>query len=492
MKIRKKTLILSICGALLALVIACITCADIIISDIATRQVQKRLAEIDTLDLTVGDIDVFLVAHMVNVQDITFNGKGVKAHVPQVTVGPISYKSLWKDKTVSISRVKVSDADLTYADSTSKMTVEVDSADAVVHDIRYCITDSSFAYNDSVYSLSVGAVRFMAPDGLSRAEVHNLSYEDNGPVKLGYTRFCNTLPPAKLADLMQEPTTWVDVELNSLTTSPINPWKMAQSKKQYELESLSADVRRMHVYRDVRYKAKHPFPMPQSVLMAMPVRFEIHKADAVVHMLDVEFASTNINCGKLRFYNMKAALNCITNIPKHTFVSRVKAAVGEKGTINAKFAMHMTRMCNFDFDVEAKEFETARLNTFVRPLVGMTFDCHIDKLSAAYSGDSVQAAGQFTMLYHGLKVQVHKEDDIPYKVVTKNAKTITTLANTLIPKSNPTAVDVHPRSYKVEAKRDIWQQFPLYLFMPIIDGVKETMLPGLYVHKQVHEKKSKK
>ena len=73
---------------------------------------------------------------------------------------------------------------------------------------------------------------------------------------------------------------------------------------------------------------------------------------------------------------------------------------------------------------------------------------------------------------------------MPYKVVTKNADFITSAAKNLIPRSNPTEVDIRPRAYMVEWKRDSWQPFSLYLFGPCIDGVKMTMLPGLYVHKQ--------
>jgi len=67
----------------------------------------------------------------------------------------------------------------------------------------------------------------------------------------------------------------------------------------------------------------------------------------------------------------------------------------------------------------------------------------------------------------------------------KNADFFTSAANSLIPKSNPTAVDIHPRKYEVEWKRDVWSPYPLYLFGPCIDGIKKTMLPGLYVHKQI-------
>ena len=91
------------------------------------------------------------------------------------------------------------------------------------------------------------------------------------------------------------------------------------------------------------------------------------------------------------------------------------------------------------------------------------------------------------MQYKGLNVKVHKEDQVPYRIITKYADVFTSLANTLIPKSNPTAVDIHPRSYSVEWKNDAWAPYTLYLFGPCIDGVIKTMLPGLFVHKQTKE-----
>lgn len=72
--------------------------------------------------------------------------------------------------------------------------------------------------------------------------------------------------------------------------------------------------------------------------------------------------------------------------------------------------------------------------------------------------------------------------------MTKNAKLFEGVANSLIPKSNPTSVDIHPRAYEVEWKRDPWMEFPFYMFGPCIDGVKKTFLPGLYVHKQTNKK----
>ena len=75
--------------------------------------------------------------------------------------------------------------------------------------------------------------------------------------------------------------------------------------------------------------------------------------------------------------------------------------------------------------------------------------------------------------------------DSSVDIIKKYGKTIEGFANNLIPKSNPTAVDPEPRRYKVQWKRDEWKQYPLFIFGPCIMGVVETMLPGLYAHKQI-------
>ena len=155
------------------------------------------------------------------------------------------------------------------------------------------------------------------------------------------------------------------------------------------------------------------------------------------------------------------------------------------GLADAEMTMTMNKDADFMMRLHAEGVNGAVLNTLIRPLVGITFACDIDTLDTRYTGNSLKAEGSFRLLYHGLHVEVHKEDDIPYKIITEHAKTFTALGNTLIPKSNPTAVDVHPRAYSVEWKRDEWKPVPLYLFGPCIDGAKKTMLPGLYVHKQI-------
>ena len=222
--------------------------------------------------------------------------------------------------------------------------------------------------------------------------------------------------------------------------------------------------------------------------MSIPAHFMINHVDAHINAIDIEYASTNVNCGELHLKGIQAAVDNVTN-KRGAIMTAGGTCPIQKGQAKASFSMTMNKACDFGMRLHATNINADYLNTFLRPLVGMTCELQLDDLETQYTGNSEKASGTFKMLYHGLKVQVHQEDDIPYKIVTKNAKTFTTLANTLLPKSNPTAVDIHPRAYEVSWKRNEWKPFPLYLFGPCIDGAMETLLPGLFVHKQVSSKK---
>ena len=140
----------------------------------------------------------------------------------------------------------------------------------------------------------------------------------------------------------------------------------------------------------------------------------------------------------------------------------------------------MDRKSSFDLSIHGKDLDLENMNPFIRPLVGITCAIHVNQLDADYSGDQTIAKGAFCMQYHGLDIKVHKKDNIPYKIVTKHADFFTSAANSLLPKSNPTSVDIRPRKYAVEWTRDEWSPYPLYLFGPCIDGLKKTMLtPGI-------------
>ena len=514
-------------------------------SSVVHKKISESLANVPEMDVSIGRVNLLLVSGSAIVTDIHFATcsfahkndtdeiplkPGLRVDIPMLTVGPVNYISLLRQKELHIFNVSVNDPKITvylnekhpekcfpelpedttvkdpqqflkYAalsnfhlnnlsahlkSLTSPLDLQVEGLSVALNDLAYSLTDSVFQYNDSNYYLSLSSLVANLPDGISAAEVHDMETQDQGPLKLGYTRFRNTISSLALADRMQEPTTWIDVELKSLKTSPINPIRKALTAD-YTLESLAVDVQRMQVKRDSRYEPKKPFPTPQQFLTKLPVVFDVKAVKAKVEKLDIEMYLQRENCGEMHLKDMTATLKNVTNRKGATWSNKAHAPVGEKGEMDVVFDMHMDKNSTFNVQLSGKDIEGSFLNPFMRPLVGLTLDCQINSLDAKYSGDDKMSTGEYCLQYSGLHIEAHKEDKIPFSVVSKHADAITSVANSLLTKSNPTVVDPAPRRYSVEWKRDEWKEYPLYIFGPCIIGTVQTMLPGLYVHKQIRD-----
>ena len=526
----KKTtkITLWILGALFVLVTSAFVCADIIVSHLVQKQVSQSFENIPDAEASVGKIYLNLISGSAVVKDISFQTQNISLSVPTLAVWNIRYAELLrhhrliirsidinhvqvelsfdekhpealfptlpKDTTLAKAPLWLQCAEVRHLDinklsarlrsTRSALDVAVDSLTFSTSDLSYNFADSKFSYTDSVYNLRLHALHVVLPDKSLAIETHDLRTSNQGPLSLGYTRVRHLSSLKQMVRKAKEPTVWIDLQLNSLSTSAINPLRKALAND-YTLDALRVNVRRMHVCKDQQYKPKHPFGTPQEVLLGLPVRFRVNRIEAFAKKVDVELSTTEVNCGQLHVADIQATLTNVTNRPGATWTSQAKAPFGKRGEVLASLAMHMDKKATFEVALDARDVQAEDLNGFIRPLIGITSQCHIDRLDANYKGDKQAAKGEFCMQYTGLDVRVHQEDNIPYEVVAKNAKTFTQLANTLIPKSNPTAVDPAPRRYMVEWQRDVWKPYPLYLFGPCIDGVKKTMLPGLYVHKQV-------
>ena len=534
-------ILLLVLGSLLVLLIAFFLSADIIASRLVQKKVSMAFEKIPNADATIGNVYLNLISGSAIVTDILFStnslqledsvsgerAPGLAVYIPTIAIWNIHYPELLRDHRVSVFNITVNEPKiLVYLDeknpesimpffpkdtmldkatqwlqavelksldinrlsgrlisTRSPLHVEVDSLSLETPAMSYTMFDSLFTYNDSVYSIDLSAFRIKTPDGFFAIETHDLHIKDQGPLEVGYTRIRNIFSPKQMADMQKEPVSWIDLELNKLTTSAFNPIRKILAKD-YHLNSITADVKRMHVVTDQRHQPKQPYGTPHDFLLHVPVAFGVRRVSALARKVDVELATTDINRGEMHLKNVRAKMTNVTNRSGAVWESRVTGPFGDKGKMDATFTMHLDKNASFEVSLDVKDVDTEQLNPFIRPLVGITSQCHIDHLDAQYKGDRSKAEGQFCMQYHGLDVRVHKEDKIPYDVVTKNADLFTNLANTLVPKSNPTAVDPAPRRYMVEWKRDEWKPYPLYVFGPCIDGVKKTMLPGLYVHKQ--------
>ena len=520
---------LTIFCILLIVGLALFVSADVLLSRLVKSEIDKAFTNLPIGEASCGDIHIRLFSGTAEVQDLRFSyPPALEIEVEKVEVGRFFYSALLArqivisdlrlqrpkatvvydskhpDKmfpevhdsslvrigelfeSISLSRLKITGASLALRDTATGLNIAIDSASVRMHDLSYSWVDSAFQYNDSLYHLDVSAFRCFEPKEPMQIEITDIHTRNGKELTTGETHIKHAVSKKRLGDRRNEPVTWIDLQVESVRTSPFNLFRKALAQD-LTLDSLAVNVKRMDVFRDERHKPKAPFPMPQTILTQLPVTFFVGHVDAKVQQIDIEFASTNVNCGEMHLNHIRAAVEHLTNKKGSIMHVYGNCPIDKKGKAKAEMHMTLNKACDWHIKMQVHSVNTNYLNSFLRPLIGMTCDCFIDTLTTEYKGNDATANGTFRMLYHGLNVKVHKEDDIPYKIVTKNAGAITSFANTMIPKSNPSKVDIHPRAYAVTWKRNEWQPFPMYLFGPCIDGAKKTMLPGLYVHKQVKE-----
>lgn len=504
--------------------------ADAVLSSIATRSVNSALATMPGSEVSVGAVHVRLFSGTAAVHDIQYRhfgeaakgckqDPGVTVHIDRIELGHVFWTKLlkkevlvsslrfirpqmelWLDEehpelsfpvfendttaqnkiaryfSVALMKLQIENASFALHSVRTQLDVQADSCSITVHDLAY---DSIFHYCDSVYRFSLGSARVLIPDGSMRIETHDIAHSNSGPLCIGKTLVAHTMGKKELGERLQEPTTWMKMEMESLKTSPFNPIRKVLAQD-YTLENAEVVFGHMDIVRDLRFPPKEPFPMVQEALMALKTVFLVKQVDVQIPLIDVGLLSTNINCGQLQLKRVHATAKNITNRRNQTMHIQGGCPI-EKGKMQMEMHFTANNDCDFETRLHAENVNVSYLNTLIRPLVGMTCDLQVDTFDTHYTGNKIEATGQFRMLYHGLDVKVHKEDDIPYKIVTRNAGFINSAAHTLLPKSNPSSPDATPRAYNVAWKRNEWMPTEMYLFGPCINGVMKTMLPGLFI-----------
>lgn len=525
-----------ICGILVfgALVF---TCADIVVSRLVQREVNKTLAElpIPGCEASCGSVHVFLFSGMAEVNDLKFSYRGEPLSkrntarpgfdltLEHLSVGHIFYTpliarnllvdairaerpsiELWMDEKhpeksfpeahddgmkklqealnrIALNELRISNASLKFHSLRTKLDVAADSCSFAAYDFVYA--DSAFSYCDSLYKVQLGHVSVLTPDGYVRMETRDICQTDAGELTIGKFHVAHTMPRLKLGEIMKEPVAWIDMTFEKIRLSAFNPIRKAMAKD-YTLDNISVVLQNGEVFRDNRFKPTHPYPMPQEVFAQLPVQLMIKNVDAQVKNLNIEVAITSTNIGKLNLSGAKAKVSDITNRRGKTMRIKANCPILQ-GRADLAMSMTMNKACDFTTELHVVGVDGAFINTLLRPITSITIGCQFDAIDAKYVGNRETAEGICRMLYHDLLVDVHKEDDIPFKILSEHADFINSAAKNLIPKSNPSKVDIHPRAYKVHAKRDEMMLFPVYVMMPVIDGAKKTFLPGLFVHEEV-------
>ncbi len=377
-----------------------------------------------------------------------------------------------------LHHLNIYNASLALHSTSSKLDVAVDSCSVKVQDLAYSHR-KSFSYCDSLYQFSLRHFAVMLPDGRMSIDSRYIEQQNGGALTMGNTRIGHTMQKLELGDMVQEPVTWISMAIESVRTSAFNPIRKILSKD-YTLDYANVVIANMDIVRDVRYSPKHPFPMVQQAIENIKTPFCINKVEAEMKTMDIAVTIADINSGILNFSALHGTVENITNRKNATVRAQGYCPIAG-GQAKVEMTMTNNSACDFSIRMHAESVNGTFFNSLIRPLVGMTCEMTLDSLDTYYAGNKTEAKGTFRLLYNGLKVKVHKDDDVPFKVVTKHAGAITAAANTLIPHSNPLTEHGKKKAFNVQWKRDEWKSTALYVFGPCIDGIKKTFLPGLYV-----------
>lgn len=528
-------------GVLAALVILFITCADVWTSRYAEKIVRQQLEKAELpVAIDFKHIHVLLLTGCVDVEGVVVQCGELKdenkkildtlsVQIPHVVVSNVRYGQLIRKQIVSIRRVdvvkmsattKLSQAKVALnTDSLSvtlrnlsynikdsalainqlgvglmnakiqmakeKINFEIDSLSVGLNDLFYNMKDSTFGYNDSVYNLNVDRFQVKMAQTMMGIEAKKVFTENGGEITLGQTRIWNTCGRRDLAPKMKEPATWIDLHLNSVVISPLNPFRMDFSKG-IAISQITVNGDRFEAFRDARLEPTHPYPMPQTVLMQIKLPIKIDAIDAKLNTLDVGVLCSDKNLGKMQIKNVTASICDFSNKRGSTTVINAIAHVGD-GKVNGVIKMYMNKAGKFDIEIKGKDINTNELAHMTRPLAAIELNCAIDSMHLKYSADNERLGGNVLFAYHGLNGKVYGTDDIPFKIISKNAGALEYFVNHLIPKSNPRAGLKEPLAYHVEYVRKDMQPVPLYLVMPVILGAVETYLPGFFVSKKVNK-----
>lgn len=251
------------------------------------------------------------------------------------------------------------------------------------------------------------------------------------------------------------------------------------------IDSLDVQAESFFVHLTKWHAPEKPYGMPQDGLSRMKMPLSIGRFSVDLDQFDIAMTNPDVQYAEMTITNFSALSRNIENRRNAKVVVNAEAHMAQGGCAWLCFSMTQNTACDVMFDFRVVDAKGAALDGMLRPLIGMTFDCTIDTIKTRLQGNKNGIDGDFMMRYHGLAVAVHPGES-PYEVINKNSGAINSAANTLLPKANPSPLTPNNvRRYHVHADRNPMKPFLFMPIMAIVDGLKDIMLPGLFVHKKI-------
>ena len=385
-------------------------------------------------------------------------------------------------KSLSLSRLQIRDGAVKLRGMGSSLRLETSNLDFLLRDLNYRLADSAFTCKQDSYRISLDSLDFTDEAGLSRVLAERIETVDAGPLEARGLRLYVPVPKEKLADRMGKVASmWYDVCLDRVKTNALNLPEMVRSDS-IRLDSIRIEGSKAFICQDDRYPPAVPYPTIQEGVNAVSRPLHIGCIDLRLKQFTFQWVTENIACGELPMKNVRAIVRNVSNAPDNTMELFLNLGMGKGSSLALSLWTRNDKKEHIRGKVEAENLDISLLDPFLRPLFGITAECQVHRIDGSFSGDKRRAGGELCMLYDGLSV--HAWEDSPYQVISSTSGLINFFAPLVLPKSNPAREGAEPRRAEIRVERDPMVPYPAYLIQMLVDGMKNTLLPGGRVKKK--------
>lgn len=401
--------------------------------------------------------------------------------------------SHWFDGA-SLDKISIENASAKVMSITSNLDMDAKGINLELNDLTYNLENvKGMDYNDSVYLFGIDHADILLPDSSMIMEVNNLRHSNCGPLTLGKTRMRNTVDKWEIAHTKGDvPTTWMSMVIDTVHTSDIDPFRIAEGAGKTRLDSVTAVIDSMYIFRDIRYAPKKPYRMLHQPIMEAPEKianmFSINVADATINDMQIILPKTDSCVMKMEMTDIHGLVYDVNTKPGNTITVEGDAHWGG-GVAHMNLTVPLEKNCPWNLSMVARDIDMHCLDDLTYPIAALRVGGKIDELKTVISGDSANALGYISLAYNGLDIRFLKGSPTPIEFIRKNPKLLTFLGRSFVSRRNPRKKGRLPLAYEAEWKNDVWKPSAMFMIGPVIKGTIETMLPGLFVHKRVKQDK---
>ncbi|MBQ9440353.1 MAG: hypothetical protein IJU35_07180 [Paludibacteraceae bacterium] len=455
---------------------------------------QHNGAQVDIEELAVKQIDAKFATPQ---KQITVGEFAIKKPKISANIGEKKTLALKKNKAnaksspvdISVDVVKIEDAEVGLRNLANQLDLKMGKINASLNEFTFNSATSTLHFNESKYNIALNNLYAMMPDGNLRLSLDKLTTANAGEIVVNNLDMRCPLEKHQLAEKLGKiPATWSALTFSELRTSPINIPQLIKAKA-INIDRITGKGDAIAIYRDVRFDAKEDYEMPQDGLRKMTMPLNIKRVDITANKFIVEVAMPTGRVGGMEMTDIKANVKNITNQRGQTMEADMSLKMG-KGTGNVKFTMTLDQECSFSVAAEVNNLSASNFDNFLRPLFGVTATCNISHLDTKYTGNKMNAEGDFIMLYNDMKVKAYKGES-PYEALAKHVGLVNALGGAVLQQSNPKGKQPAERLH-VSSERNPRKEFAVYIVMTMMNGIMQTVLPGFVVkvvNKKIAEKK---